>query len=101
MNLLRSLDALGVKIRRLVDASGDDLVASLRDVREVLLGYADIGDRLAPTLENMLRLADIAEFATRGENLAGYGYFEVGPGIVSLDGLLDPTNSPLEEEATR
>ncbi|HSV38497.1 MAG TPA: MlaD family protein [Nocardioidaceae bacterium] len=84
MTLLRKVSRLGVPISELARRSGDDLVASLVSFTEVMRGFADIGAGLGPTLHDMLELAKVAEFSTRGENLAGVGYAELSPALVGF-----------------
>ena len=88
MSLMRKLARLGAPIAELARRSGDDLVSSLVSFAEVMRGFADIGSGLGPTLRDMLKLAEVAEFSTRGEQLAGVGYAELSPALV--EDLLDP-----------
>lgn len=82
MRLAKMLLRLGLPIRQLIATSSGELIASIDGVTAALLGLADIGDKLAPTLEDMLVLADVVEFATRGEQLAGVAYVGISPALI-------------------
>lgn len=82
MRLAHKLLRLGLPIRKLIATSSGELIASIDGVTEVLLGLARIGDKLGPTLRDMLALADVADFSTQGEQLSGVAYVGISPALI-------------------
>jgi phospholipid/cholesterol/gamma-HCH transport system substrate-binding protein len=92
--LVSKFGRIGVDVEEIVRKSGADLVASLRSVQDVLLGFSEIGEDLGPVLHDMVLLGEYAEHASRGENLAGTAHFGLSrttiPSILELLGLQQP-----------
>lgn len=82
MRLAKKLLRLGLPIRQLIATSSGELIASIDGVTETLLGLSSIGDKLAPTLEDMILLADVVDFSTQGEQLAGVAYVGISPALI-------------------